>query len=242
MRYIVSLAIVLAACAAPALAAGGGGCSGVEESAPTQAIRSARVMGADKRVNFMASAGDSGATKSCPSANAACRRNTFVVSGDLVLVGGAEGDWACATFVSPRGVATSGWLPVAQLEMSTSGPMPTAADFAGKWLRTEATLELKAKGADVEVKGDATWGAHDPERVKRGGVNIGEISGTVRPRGNMLAIGADYNGAKAPSELERSVDCIARARLFGRYLVVEDNRMCGGNNVSFTGVYLRQSK
>jgi hypothetical protein len=82
-------------------------------------------------------------------------------------------------------------------------------------------------------------GALDPERVKRGGVNTGEIDATATPRGNRTAIGSGYDGA-LPPDISKADDCRARLRLFGPYLAVDDNTGCGGMNVGFTGVYSRR--
>lgn len=220
--------------------AGDGFCAGFIPGEASGKFRLARVAANGPRVNFLANAGDK--NNQCPSANSACRKNTFVVPGDEVVVTRTEGPYACASYRSPRGSATDGWLPLAALDLAPVPPSPKPSDWAGKWMRFEASLQLKPKGAEIEVNGDATWGAGDPERVRRGGVNIGEISGRARPRGNVLAVGDGYDGVKPPGERKDIADCVARLQIFGRYLVVEDNGACGGNNVSFTGVYVRQAK
>ena len=233
--------LVAALSSATTLAADAGNCSGVDETGDGAGFRVGRVVGAGPRVNFVASAGDGKNTQSCPSANAMCKRNGFVVPGDAVLVDRVEGAYACATFVSPRGVATGGWLPAAALDIKPV-PAPRIGDWAGAWKRVEADIVLRVAGAEVAAKGDATYGALSPERVKRGGVNIGEFSGKARPRGAMLAIGEGYDGAKSPLDVEKADNCLVRMRLAGAWLVVEDNRQCGGHNVSFTGVYTRAPK
>ena len=57
--------------------------------------------------------------------------------------------------------------------------------------RLEAEIVLKSGGAEVRVSGIATWGGGDPQRVKRGAVNTGELEGTFKPQGQVLAIGYD---------------------------------------------------
>ena len=103
----------------------------------------------------------------------------------------------------------------------------------------EASITIKLEGAALTVSGQATWGAHDPERVKRGGVNTGDIDTVATPRGSLIAIGSGYDGANSP-DISNVDDCRARLRLFGPYLAVEDNTACGGMNVTFAGVYSRQ--
>ena len=42
-----------------------------------------------------------------------------------------------------------------------------------------------------------------------------------------------------PYEAGDDLDCRARMRLIGPYLLVADNGQCGGLNVSFSGAYRR---
>jgi hypothetical protein len=175
----------------------------------------------------------------CPSATPACRLASYLVPGDRVLVGDSVRGFRCATFRSPEGRETSGFLPsTALVDQSTASP--TLADWAGRWVRDdEASITIKLERAALTVSGQATWSAHDPERVKRGGVNTGDIDTVATPRGNLIAIGSDYDGGNPP-DVSNVDDCRARLRLFGPYLAVEDNTDCGGMNVTFSGVYSRQ--
>jgi hypothetical protein len=175
----------------------------------------------------------------CPSARPACQLQSFLVPGDTVLAGDRIGGFRCVTYRSAKGRETSGFLPSAAL-VDQPAPSSALVDWTGRWVRDEeASITIAAEGAAVAVKGDATWGALDPERVKRGGVNTGEIDATATPRGNLIAIGSGYDGA-LPPDISKADDCRARLRLFGRYLAVDDNTGCGGMNVSFTGVYSRR--
>jgi hypothetical protein len=175
----------------------------------------------------------------CPSATPACRLTSYVVPGDRVLVGDPVDGFRCATFRSSNGRDTSGFLPSAALiDQSTASPV--LADWGGRWVRDdEASIIIKVDGAALTVNGQATWGAHDPERVKRGGINTGDIHTVATPRGNLIAIGSGYDGTNPP-DVSNVNDCLARLRLFGTYLAVEDNSGCGGMNVTFTGIYSRQ--
>lgn len=176
----------------------------------------------------------------CPSDSPACRLKAYLVPGDVVLARSSVGKFRCVTFRSVEGTETNGFLPKDALidEPLTS---PTPNDWAGKWVRDEeASITITVKGDALAVKGDATFGGGDPERIERGAVNIGEIEEMATPRGNLIAIGSDYDGMTKPTMLEAN-DCRVRLRLFGRYLAVDDNGGCGGLNVSFTGVYSRRS-
>jgi hypothetical protein len=174
----------------------------------------------------------------CPSATPACRLTSYLVPGDRVLVGSSVDGYRCAIFRSADGHETSGFLASAAL-VDQPTASPALPDWPGRWVRDdEASITIKVEGAALVVRGEATWGAGDPERVKRGAVNTGDIDAAAMPRGNLITIGSDYDGTDPP-DASKHDDCRARLRLFGPYLAVEDNTGCGGMNVTFTGVYSR---
>lgn len=221
-------------------AAAGARCDGVSETSVAPPLQLARVGGNVARLNFVSNPGETPKTRSCPSASADCRRAAFLLPGDNVLVDEIEGGFACATFVSARGVETSGWLPASGLEFRPSLAATAPGDWVGEWRRVEATIKLKAAGNLLEADGEATWGSLDPQRVARGAVNMGEFSGSSRLRGNILAFGDGYSGERAPDD--KGGECHVRLRLYGPYILAEDNMRCGGMNVSFRGIYARAGK
>lgn len=230
---------------APALAEEGY-CSGVvsfgDESSP---LRLMRVETPAAKVHFVENRTKTKPT--CPAMGEACQRKGFVVPGDVVLavVPKTPEPFACVSYVSPgakrvKGMfrGTDGYLPANALkDMATAAPQP--GEWLGKWSRdAEADIEISAlPGGKLKVKGEATFGALDPGRVQRGAVNMGELEGEVAPKGNMIALGEGYDGTK-PFGDDRA-ECRAKLRLYGRYIVVEDNGGCGGMNVSFTGIYVQ---
>lgn len=182
----------------------------------------------------------------CPVEVDNCQLKSFVLPGDLLLAGPAMEDFTCATYISPKARRvkgqlreTTGFVPLAELK-EVKNPAPQPTDWSGTWSRSaeaEIRVEVEASGK-IRIAGQASYGAHDPGRVSRGAVNVGELDGIVaRPTSNMIALGEGYDGSRPFGE-DRS-ECRAKLRLFGPYLVVEDNGGCGGNNVSFTGVYVR---
>jgi hypothetical protein len=201
-------------------------------------VAPARVTTKEPRLHFVAGAGER--TPGCPSAASACRLRAFVMPGDEVLVDLTDAAYVCAFFKSQGGTETRGWLPRASLELVAPAPAP-ARQWDGNWQRDrEARIVIKSHGDEVEVSGSAMWGSYDSERVRRGGVHVGALSGTGRPRGQTLAIGYDPDRSSfRPAQDQPPEDCAAKLDLYGRYLVVEDNRGCGGLNVSFTGTYVR---
>lgn len=201
-------------------------------------VAPARVVTKEPRLQFVA--GGSERTPGCPSAASACRLRAYVMPGDEVLVDLTDAAYVCAFFKSQGGTETRGWLPRASLELVAPTAAP-ARQWDGNWQRDrEARIVIKSHGDGLEVSGSAMWGSYDPERVRRGGVHVGELSGTGRPQGQTLAIGYDPDRSGFPPAQDQAPDsCAAKLDLYGRYLVVEDNRGCGGLNVSFTGTYVR---
>jgi len=61
----------------------------------------------------------------------------------------------------------------------------------------------------------------------------------VAPANGRLAF-AMVGEATKPYDRGDEYDCKVKMRRFADYLLVEDNRMCGGANVRFTGAYRRK--
>jgi hypothetical protein len=198
----------------------------------------ARVVTTQARVHFIG--GPAKRTPTCPSLESICKLKAFLVPGDEVLVNETEEAYVCSSFKAQSGIATTGLLPRAALRIVP----PTQASsqkWDGQWRRdAEAEIVITSHQDEVEVSGTATWGGGDPQRVKRGAVNTGDLNGSGRPRGQVLAIGYDPDRSGFPPAEDVAPDiCSAQLQLYGRYLIVEDNQSCGGLNVSFTGLYVR---
>ena len=197
----------------------------------------ARVVTTQARINFVA--GSDKRKPACPSPESACKLKAFLVPGDQVLMNRGEGAYVCATFKAQNGVVTRGFLLREALQVVP--PEQTSAQkWDGKWLRdSEAQIVIESSGDEVKVSGTASWGGSDPERVKMGAVNTGELEGSGKLRGKVLAIGYDPDRSAFPPPEDQAPDiCAAQLELYGPYLMVEDNGRCGGLNVSFTGLYV----
>lgn len=184
----------------------------------------------------------------CPGFSDKCREKAFVVAGDRVIVSGAVGDFVCAHFVAPRNrdketfqeIVRSGWLTSADLAPEPPARPPV---WIGEWRRVEASIAIKAAATPgmLAIRGEATFGSMDPDRVKRGAVNVGEISGDVTPVDGGLSFAMGDKGA-VPVTKAAETDCKVWMRRVGPWLLVDDNRQCGGVNVSFSGLYARQGR
>lgn len=174
----------------------------------------------------------------CPNTSAACREKAYLVPGNEVVVIGTKGDFVCASYTSQQGRITDGWLPRSAVTIVQDSP---PEDWVGQWQSgPEQAVAIKQadKTGVLSIKGDATWGASDPERVKRGAVHVGSLEGEMKPEGADLAFGMGENGT-LPFDQADEADCKVQMQRLGPYLLVKDNNNCGGMNVSFTGVYRR---
>ena len=180
------------------------------------------------RINFYSGDEKTG----CPAMTAGCRRAAYLQAGDIVVVEELRGAFADALFTAGGAHSTSGWLPSAAL-LPLPAPPATLAGWRGDWVRDdEANISLKPGKApgSIAVSGDALYGSHDPDRIKRGAVNVGSLEEEGVPKGDRLDVGGTDQ-----------YDCRVRMRLLPPYLIVADNHKCGGANVSFSGVYRRPS-
>jgi hypothetical protein len=224
-------AILLVTPAARAAEEPAGHCSGV---AFGDTVGVARVTKSQRRVNFVRGVHED---KQCPSAAPQCRDKPYLLSGNVVLTTKRFGDFVCADYVNSRGIETIGWLPAAALEAVEQGPLARAA-WAGAWRRIEAEIQITlGAGGALLVKGSATYGANDPQRAATGRVNLGELDGRSTPQGDTL-----FFSDQPAASFEEASDsvCAVRMRRVAQYLIVEDNKACGGMNVSFSGIYVKR--
>ena len=175
---------------------------------------------------------------------ASTQSQAFLVPGDRAVLSRSNGAYGCVTFLNPRGQSTSGWLPMAALDLLAAPPTPPREAWIGRWqgarILDQAIEIAPRKGPRLHVTGSATWGRADPERVARGGINSGSVLADAVPEGALLQFAeSDNEGETVPYEAGDPLNCRMRVVLLGAYLAVQDNLRCGGMNVSFSGVYQR---
>jgi hypothetical protein len=218
LRYALVLAIL--ALAGPVMAQEDDGTcrNGLFPEAPGP-FRAARVSGTDRLYLLEDMHG-------CPNETPACRQRTYVLARDMVLIGRAKGAYVCAFFPN-RGGGSAGWVRRDRVDPLPPEPTTAPAAWTGAWKDGDNTIDLKAKGTTLVASGDAYWpSANPPLSLRPGGPNVGEFGGTSRPIGGIATFKED--------------DCIVKLERVGPWLLASDNKMCGGNNVSFTGVYGRK--
>jgi hypothetical protein len=148
--------------------------------------------------------------------------------GQPVAVGRSEGDWTCVSHFG----SGYGWMLANRLQPVQPDLHPPAAAWTGTWTplglkkqprdaSTKLVISAGAAKGSLKVSGEAYWfGAIvNGERV----MHDGAVEGEGQPVENRLQI------AEGPCEVNLS--------LVGGFLNVQDNRECGGMNVTFTGVW-----
>ncbi|MFZ6873382.1 hypothetical protein ACO0LF_15110 [Undibacterium sp. Di27W] len=156
----------------------------------------------------------------CPEKGDSCKEKAYLLNGDEVLVSKRMGKWACAWFPGAKS-ATVGWIDGEKL-ISKPKKTGTLDDWYGKWnFYQSGFLNFKKSGAGLALEGQAYW------RGLNANVHTGDINAHITPHNNLAQM-KDGEGEYA---------CVASFRLLGEYLLVADNKNCGGANVSFDGVY-----
>jgi hypothetical protein len=161
----------------------------------------------------------------CPkSSDAKCRKNSYLIPGDQVIVSRKFGSWMCSWYQPKKGGETVGWLPTVNLSIiDQATPTPSLEKWVGVWRHYDNSLSIKRNGSapELKVEGQAYW------RGLGDNVNEGSFAAGAAPQGNQLIL-KDDDG------------CEVSLRLVGDYLIAHDNFQCGGMNVRFDGVYRKR--
>jgi hypothetical protein len=236
-----TLALLGLVCAGPALAQTSN-CDSfrleLDNLEASGAVSLARIGKSSPRVNFIKVFQDG-----CPNTSKACQDRAYLVPGDEVVIVGSRDEFVCAGYASPKGQVRKGWLPRAALLPVQEPPAIQKRDWVGSWQsgpEQTIVLEPSPDQGKLKINGSATWGALDPERAKRGAFNIGELDAEAPVRGEYLSFGMGENGT-LPFDEADGAGCRIQMRRLGPYLLAKDNDRCGGNNVTFTGIYRRQN-
>jgi hypothetical protein len=158
----------------------------------------------------------------CPNGKN-CRRKSYLMAGDEVIVSRTFGNWACSWFQPKKGSETVGWISLENIDYLEKSKI-TISDWIGAWKYYDNSINIviSKNPGFLDITGNAIWkGLGD-------NVHIGELDDSSKPVGNQLKIGENETG---------EYDCRVTIRLVGRFLVVSDNLHCGGANVTFSGVY-----
>jgi len=180
-------------------------------------------------VNFVKGSDDDAA---CPADKEACRKKAFLIRGDVVLTGRAQGAFTCAAYQSLRKQDwTTGWLPTSSLSPVEPMRSPKLPDWIGSWSHPGGTISIsRGKNETLSIEGEHTYPA-------AGGAHSGVLGAVVAPTQGMIAFADD---GTTPFEKAEDGQCLVRMQRVGALLLVEDNMQCGGSMVTFTGLYRRE--
>ena len=188
------------------------------------------------RVNFVKSPYDDDfKADACPAASPACRRKSYLVTGDLVLAARTRGEFTCVSFPSlpgKRPIWSNGWLPTSALKPLAPTAEPARSDWLGNWDQPYAGIEIRegGLGGRLRIEGiAAVKGARE--------VHTGAINAEVMPDKDSITFLED---GWLPSETKCDSGCRVRMHRVGPWLLVEDNGDCGGAGVTFNGIYRRK--
>lgn len=121
--------------------------------------------------------------------------------------------WACIVVPGKGKLATvAGWIPASR--WAEGGSASTSA-WIGVWQNDHAKLSITSADGRLHVVGNAIWqGAGDP--------HFGSFTFDA-------PLGTDVVGLTG--------ECEVQIRKVGDFLFAQDNKQCGGMNVSFDGLY-----
>lgn len=141
--------------------------------------------------------------------------------GDPVVVTRAEGDWTCGYLIARRGSA-QGWIRSSDIRAFAADSNPPLNTWSGKWAQNDNIIQIQLSGGKLRLQGEAFWHGFGDN------VHDGEFSADAAPTGNHLHVEDD--------------SCKIDLALWGKYVLANDNNMCGGMNVRFWGVWKRAGK
>lgn len=112
-----------------------------------------------------------------------------------------------------------GWIPASRWHATDSSPQPLAR-WVGVWQNETAKITVQSvDDRELEIKAHAVRGLY----------------GDVEIYGDFAITGTPVNGVLTAKD--HSDSCEVSVRLLGDYLVAADNNACGGEGVTFAGMY-----
>ena len=144
--------------------------------------------------------------------------------GDPVVVYQAEGDWTCGYLSQAKG-AGPGWVRSNDIRPVHVDAAPPLDAWVGTWANGDDRIRIQTSKAPgkLELQGEAVWHGRTKDAV-----HTGDFSGAAAPVGSHLHF------------VESGADsCTIDRTLIGKYLVANDNNLCGGENVRFWGIWKR---
>ena len=101
------------------------------------------------QVHFIQDLGDG-----CPSDGPACQAKAYVMKGDTVMTGVANGPYVCA-FIPNKSGGSAGWVKPADIAEMTVSATPPLQTWAGTWRAGDAVITLKVNDNTLVADGTA---------------------------------------------------------------------------------------
>src|SRR5690348_15547341 len=194
----------------------------------------AKIIADRPQVHFIKNASDDTA---CPAQREGCVHPSYVVPGDLLLVGKTRGAYSCVSYQSAADTKQNwsvGWLPSASLTPVQPARAPETRDWIGRWIHAGGAITIsKGRRGALRIRGEHVYPAAQ-------NVHSGTIKAEAKPAQGVVQFAQDgsvsFDAANAAAG-----SCLVRMQRIAEFLVVEDNGHCGGALVTFTGFYRRKS-
>ena len=216
---IAAALIILSVTSFAAAEEGPGDCLGIGFDVQ-HPITIAKVIADRPQVHFIKSAADD---SDCPANREACLAPSYLIPGDLVLVGKTHGTYSCVSHQSAADRTqrwTVGWLPSATMTPIMPASAPALADWIGRWIHAGGEITIsKGRRGNLRIRGEAIYPAAQ-------NVHSGVIGAEAKPAHGVLQFANDgsipFNRATADAG-----NCLVRMQRIAALLVVEDNSHCG---------------
>ena len=234
VRRLLIAAVLLASIASVAVAEeSSGDCLGIGFEV-THPVTIAKIIADRPQVHFVKNAYDDPA---CPADRETCVAPSYLIPGDLLLVGKTRGVYSCVSYQSATDRTqrwTVGWLPSASLTPVQPARAGEARDWIGRWSHAGGTITIsKGRRGNLRIRGEQVYPAAQS-------VHSGVIGAEAKPAHGLLQFADDGRAAFNTANSEAG-SCLIRMQRIAELLVVEDNNHCGGSMVTFTGFYRRKN-
>jgi len=200
----------------------------------THPVTIAKIIADRPQVHFVKGAFDDAV---CPAERDTCVQPSYLIPGDLVLVGKTRGAYSCVSYQSAADRTqrwTVGWLPSASLTPVQPARARETGDWIGRWSHAGGTITIsRGRRGVLKIRGEHVYPAAQS-------VHSGVISADAKPAHGLLQF-ADDGSVRFDRDSAVSGSCLVRMQRIAELLVVEDNDHCGGSMVTFTGFYRRKS-
>lgn len=168
------------------------------------------------------------ADRGCPVA-VQCRTNIYVVPGNTLIITTIKENWLCAYYqASPQRPLVRGFVEISKLNLPAS-PQIKASDWIGEWNSPKSDgkvlINMGKKEGTLQIDGEAYFQASDWDR------HDGEFSWEGTGNAPTIVVSDQSHGNDR---------CEVKLFLLANKLLARDNGQCGGQNVSFTGLYFKK--